>query len=385
MLSYEEMNQRRITELGGEMTTLARSSLQPTRHVGHDVRANIASTLARYYSELSHLDNDSFEKFSVARLLRSRLERMPLTGREAEICEAAALIFGQNHDSDRNWIPFPAIGLRAMATIPGSKGGYLVGASILSLIDTPLAWSVAQSAGAMILIGLRDQVLIPRTVIAPTVTWIGENSTAPSESPPTFGNISLIPKTALVLVKFSAQLLRQGEAVEPTLREILRRAVREALDVAFLNGAGGVMPLGLQQTAGIGTQSGTSLAHAGILTMRQKVLTAGAQETNLAWIGTPGIQELLGARERATGGGRFMWDSDGVLGRPAYATKNAPANALTCGDFGQAVVAIFGPGIKIEIDPSQDFNTNGLVARVMLMVDVAFPNPAAFCVASSVT
>ncbi len=69
-------------------------------------------------------------------------------------------------------------------------------------------------------------------------------------------------------------------------------AVGELLDIAFLNGAGGSQPLGLLNTPGINTQSGTSLAHAGLLAMKQKALTAGGREDALAWVGAPAIQEL---------------------------------------------------------------------------------------------
>jgi len=137
--------------------------------------------------------------------------------------------------------------------------------------------------------------------------------------------------------------------------------------------------------AGIGTQSGSSLAHAGLLAMRKAPLTAGAREAMLQWVGTPTIQETLGGRQRFTGSDATLWDSDNgtILGLPAHATKNA--SGLVVGDFSTSVIGVFGPGMRIDIDPSQDFNSAGLVARVMLMCDVAFPQPAAFCVASTVT
>jgi hypothetical protein len=121
--------------------------------------------------------------------------------------------------------------------------------------------------------------------------------------------------------------------------------------------------------------------------MEKAILNAGGREAALASVGTPAVKETLGGRQRFTGSNSTLWDSDAgtILGRPAYATKNAPASALIMGDFSQAVIGIFGPGIRIDIDPSQDFNAAGLVARVLLMCDVAFPQPAAFTVATSVT
>jgi HK97 family phage major capsid protein len=358
-------------------------NLEPTHNtISAGARAQIAAQLAAYYTELSVPPKPPF---SLGRVLHAHAHRVELKGREREVCEAAALMLGQDLHPHRTWIPLSAIGVRAMGTQPGSKGGYAVGVETMEAADVLGPWSVVASAGAMLLTGLSDGVVIPRTTTAVTATWLSENGAAPSETPPTLGNASLTPRTALALVKFPIQLLRQGEAFEPFLRAQLLSAVGETLDTAFFSGAGAAQPLGLLQTAGIGTQSGTSLAHAGLLTMRQKVLTAGGREAALQWVGTPAVQELLGSRERATGGGRFLWDNDGILGLPANATKNAPSAALTVGDFSQAVVGIFGPGIRIDVDPSQDFNSGGLVARVLLMCDVAFMQPAAFTVATAVT
>jgi HK97 family phage major capsid protein len=359
--------------------------LLKTRHVPADARARVAAQLASWYAEVADLA-DPEVPFSLARLLLAHAGGVAPTGREAEVVGAAALLMGQHADPHRAWIPLRALATRSMASTPGPKGGYASGVETAATpVDVLRPWSVVASSGAMVLPGLLENVVLPRTTAATTAAWFGETGAAPSETPPTLGNVSLAVKQAMAFVKFSMQLLRQGEAVEEYIRAQLLAAVGELLDRAFFAGAGGVEPLGLLTTSGVGAQSGASLAHAGVLAMRRQVLAAGGREASLQWVGTPQVQELLGARERATGGGRFLWDADGVLGKPASATKNAPANALVCGDFSQATVGIFGPGVRIDIDPSQDFNSAGLVARVLLMVDVAFAQPSAFCVATSVT
>ena len=197
--------------------------------------------------------------------------------------------------------------------------------------------------------------------------------------------MTLTPKTALATVNISLQLLKQGIAAEPFIRALLLRAAGEALDRAFFAGVGGAEPLGLHSTTGIGTQSGTSLAHAGTLNMREAVLTAGGREEALQWVGTPTVQEVLGGRQRFTGSDRTIWDDQNILGLPAHATKNAAASTLTVGDFSTAVVGVFGPGLRVDVDPNQLFGSAGLTARVMLMCDVGFPRPEAFSVSAVVT
>jgi HK97 family phage major capsid protein len=359
------------------------NTLNAPRPGNRHVKAGIAAELGKYYAELAALD-DSHGEFSLARLYGSYVPSMPDATREMEVCQAAALLADQHVMPHRWWVPLAAIGDRAMASTPGSKGGYLATPETRPPADVLRPWSVA--ASALPLDNLRGSVVIPRVSAAATATWLGaEGSSGPSETPPTLGSVDLTPRTLLAIISVSIQVIRQAQAMEPFLRAQLLRAVGEALDVAFFAGTGASQPLGLLQTAGISTQSGTSLAHAGILAMRQKVLTAGGREDQLQWVGTPAVQELLGARERATGGGQFLWGDSGILGRPANATKNAPASALTVGDFSTAVIGTFGPGIRLDIDPTQNFNSGGLVVRVLLMADVAFVQPAAFCVATSVT
>jgi len=364
--------------------------LSPTGLRTHSqVLTDIGTVLARAHKETVSLDERALlEKFSLVRLFGLMMANRHIDGVEGDIVAATALLAGESHvNHNRVWVPWGAL-TRALSTVPGPKGGYLVGVDTTSPIDTLRPWSVVNSAGASTLNNLKNNVAIPRDTAAPSITWIGHNNPGPSESPPSLGEASLDMRTGLSLTQFSLQLLQQGAGVEPYLQRRLTRAAGEGLDVACLAGPGGLSPLGLLNTAGIGTQSGTSLAHAGLLAMRKAVLLAGGRADALAWVGTPAVQELLGARVRetgATGGGRFLWDDNGILGEPAFVTKNAPASALIVGDWSQMVIGLYGPGVRIEIDPSQNFNAAGLVARVLIMCDVVFPQPAAFAVATSVT
>jgi HK97 family phage major capsid protein len=357
--------------------------LSPDRVVPESTRANIAAELAKFYSELA--DKTGAPAFSVARMLYAHSQRQWLTGRELAITQAASTLLAQDYDPQRCWVPFGALKTRTMGADLGAKGGYLSGLDVAAPVDILRPWSVAASAGAHLMPGLINDIVLPRTTTAPTATWVGEPSAAPSESPPTIGNVSMSPHTAITLIKFSIQLLRQGEAVESYIRALLLAAVGELLDQAYFSGAGGVAPLGLLSTAGIGTQSGTSFTYTKALTARQAVLDAGGREDGLQWVGTPAVQKALSLVQRFTSTDSPLWGDNGVLGRPSHATKNAPTGALVCGDFSTSAIGVWGPGIRIDIDRSQDFNSGGLVARVMLMCDVAFPRPEAFHVSTSVS
>jgi HK97 family phage major capsid protein len=361
----------------------------PPKTVREDVRASIARELSNYYAELAGSDDKPAPRFSMARVLGQMQEPHGLRdGYEREICAGAAISAGQSFDQHRVLIPLAALATRDLtATGGGSAGGYLVGTALASEpTDVLRPWSVVARAGMTILSGLRENFVIPRVVTASGGGWIAEGVAAP-ESQPVLGQAAMTPKHVATFVEFSRQWrIQSSDSGEALLRQQLLRAVGELVDVAVLAGSGASgQPTGLHLTPGIGTQSGSSLAHAGILNMRETVLTAGGQESNLRWIGTPAVQETLGARERASGGGRFLWDDNGILGKPAAATKNAPSAALTCGDFSAAVLGIWGSALRIEINPYERFASGGMSARVILTCDVAFPQPSAFCVATSIT
>ena len=362
----------------------------PTRRaIPEDARRSIARELARYYhDELSGLDQPAAAPFSLARVLECMASPNGLRdGYEREICGATATLAGESFDRHRVLIPFAALQTRDLTAASAPGGGHLVGVDVGAPVDVLRPWSVAAAAGITVLPNLVGNLALPRVTTAATAGWVGTEASSFVEPQPVFGQAALTPKTAAATVDFSRQWRMQAQAAETLLRAQLLRAVGELVDAAFFAGSGAAgQPLGLLLTAGINTASGASLALAGLLEMRDEIIAAGGQEERLRWVGAPAVQKLLAARERVAGGGRHLWDDTGILGRPAHATKNAPVATLVAGDFTQALMGIWGPAaLRIEINPFADFKAGLLSARVVLSCDFAFPQPAAFSVASSVT
>ena len=167
----------------------------------------------------------------------------------------------------------------------------------------------------------------------------------------------------------------------------LMRTVGTAIDQAVINGTGASgQPMGILTTAGVQTQSGTAL-NAGVFTMKRKSSEANADDARIAFLSTPAVREWLETRERATGGGRFVWDRETVADRAAYASTDVPTATMLCGDFGTVYVGVWGPGFLLEINPYDPahFRTGVIQARIILSADVAVLHPAAFVVATSIT
>ena len=359
----------------------------PTRTVPESVRANIARELAAYYTELSGTADKPPPRFSLARVLESMAHPNGLSsGWEKEVCGATAIVAGETFDRHRVLVPLHAL-TRDLTVATASAGGHLVGTENGDPVDVLRPWSVVAQAGITVMPNLIGNLTLPRASSASTAGWVAGEGGTFTESQPTIGQAALTPKTAAVTVDFTRQWQMQAEAAEPLLRTQLMSAIGELIDVAFFAGSGASgEPSGLLNASGINTATGTSLALAGLLEMRDEIIAAGGQEDRLRWVGNSAVQKLLAARERVAAGGRHLWDDNGILGRPAHATKNAPTATLVAGDFSQAIMGIWGPAaLRLEINPFQDFKAGLLSARVVLSLDFAFPQPAAFSVATSIT
>ena len=352
------------------------------------VRANIARDLAKFYSELSCTADKPAPRFSLSRLVREMAtERGLHDGFEREICSGAATISGEPFDGHRCWVPFGAL-TRDMSLGDGNGSGYIVGsATAAEPWDILRTYSVTAGAGMTIIPNLRENLLLPRVSAQMSGGWIAEDGVGQyTESQPTIGQVSLTPKLAATSVDYTHLFMRQVDQLEPFLRQQLFGKVGQLVDAAVLAGSGsGGEPQGLVNAAGIGTQAGASMDYADLVAMRSTVLTAGAREDRLQWIAAPAVQALLAARESATANGRHLWDNGTVLGRPAHVSTLAPAATLVAGDFSQAILAIWGSGLKLEVDPYSGFRTGKMTARVVLSCDVGFPQAGAFVVATSVS
>jgi HK97 family phage major capsid protein len=351
------------------------------------VRASIARELARYYTELSGTADKPAPRFSLSRLVREMASERGLhDGFEKEICSSAAIISGESFDGHRCWVPFGALA-RDMSLGDGNGSGYVVGSKLGEPWDILRTYSVTAAAGLTIIPNLRENLLLPKVSAQMAGGWVQEDGTSQyTESQPTIGQVSMTPKLAATSVDYTHLFMRQVDQLEPFLRQQLFGKVGQLVDAAVLAGSGSSgEPQGLINATGIGTQAGGSLDYADLVAMRSTVLTAGAREDRLRWIAPPAVQALLAARERVANGGRHLWDDTGVMGRPAHVSTLAPASTLIAGDFSQAVLAIWGSGLRLEVDPYSGFRTGKMTARVVLSCDVGFPQAGAFVVASSVS
>lgn len=357
--------------------------MNPT--VPEDARRSIARELSRYYHELAGNEPHDARRFQFGRAIAAMCsERGLADGYENEVCASAATIAGRHHDPHKVVFPFSAF-TRDLTVASAAAGGYLVATEKQRPTDILRSWSVVARAGVTILDGLVGNPSIPRVIAAAQANWKTGESQSITQGEPTLGEAVATPKQAAGYMRFSRQLMLQSEAFDQFIESQLLEAVGGLLDQAVIAGTGAAgQPTGIANTVGIGTQAGASLSHANTRTMRKQVLDAGALEQRLAWVGATDVQDTLGGRQRFTGTDRAIWDDGRILGRPANASKYVPAGTLIGGDWGRAIVCMWGPGLTVEIDPYTFFTTAKIAARLILDCDLVLAPAAAFSVASGV-
>lgn len=349
-----------------------------------------ARTLAEHYARLGGLRVQAPDQraFSIAGLLfgqeRDAVER-EIANKTAEKFRGSVAPMGPQ-------IPWEylALGRRDMMTTPGSAGGYLVGTGVLDPVDILRPWSVVVQGGMQVMSGLINNETIPRTLTAPAGAWVGE-SVAPTSTGPTYGSVSITPKTYVGVFKASTQFLRQSPMAEPFLRRQILRAVGRAIDTAVFAGAGATQPLGVVNTPGVGSVAGGTLDWADIAATLELLADAGLDDREALFVGSPDVRELLMVREKAADTGEFIWDTrggDNVAGRTAIATPDMADATMVAGDFSQALLALWGDGPEVVVSqaPSaQDFAAGLVGIRVTVACDVAFPQPGAFVKVTSIS
>jgi HK97 family phage major capsid protein len=307
-------------------------------------------------------------------------------GYEAEVCQEAARAAGAPYDANRIVVPWPMLQTRDLS-VAASGGGYLVATANLGPADILRPWSATLNAGMQVAENLTSNATVPKTTATTPITWQTSEVTQVSPDAPTLGQVAFTPKTARGLVQISRNFRLQSRPEDWLRRELLRTAAT-IVDQAALNGSGGAQPIGVVNTAGVGTQSGTSLAWAGVLHMKALAATANAQDGTIGFISTPGVRELLEARERATGNGGFIWEDDRIASCPAYATTDMPAATMVSGPWSQVLFALWGGGITVELNPNDPtlFKSGVVQVAVVVSCDVGvLCDPAAFAKSTSIT
>jgi HK97 family phage major capsid protein len=277
---------------------------------------------------------------------------------------------------------------RAMSTIPGNKGGYLQGSSEIAayLPDLRNRGLLSRLPAVLRLDGLKANATQVRGDGGITINWQGDEGSTVTVTDPALGSVSLRQRTLIAIVEISYALLRAfGPAGNAYVATLIQRAASEARDKAFIDGAGGAVPLGVLRHPGINSQAGASITWAGVLEML-RLAELYAEDDSLAWVLAPDVAKLLRARERATGNGGFILNDGTIAGVPALVSNSVPAGSMLIAPWSGATVATWGPmSLEVAAGSASNFNKGVVAVRLMIETDSVYGQPTAVTKSASIT
>lgn len=270
-------------------------------------------------------------------------------------------------------------------------GGYLVetvndAASFIELLRNR---TVVGELGATILSGLKGNITIPKQTAAGTAYWLSNETTSATESNQTIGQLAMSPKTVGAYTEYSRQLMLQSApAIDMLIMNDLARVLAIAVDLAALEGNGSGAPVGIANTSGIGSVTGTSLAYEDILEFQTDVAAANALAANCAYVTTPAVASLLAQRQKFSNTDTPLWEGGLIDGRVSgfrgVATNQVTAASMIFGDFAQVIIGEWGT-LELAVNPVAGFAAGIVGIRAFQTVDVGIRYAGAFSRATSIT
>ena len=250
-------------------------------------------------------------------------------------------------------------------------------------IDVLRNASSVMQAGATMLSGLKGDVKIPKKTAASTAGWISTEGGASSESEPTFGQVTMSPKTLGAFTDITRLMMMQSSLdIEALIRNDLATGIALAIDNGALQGSGSSgQPTGIKNTSGINAPTAFAAANptfAEVVAMETAVAEDNALLGNLAYILPAGMYGALKTTVKDSGSGQFVVEPGGTInGYRAVVSNQATAGDLYFGNFADLLVGMYG-GLDITVDP-YTASTSGTVRIVALQTcDVAVRHAVSF-------
>jgi len=288
--------------------------------------------------------------------------------------------------------PVGAHGSRAMSALPGSKGGYMVNVENMGFLDILRARSVAMTMGARQLPGLVGNVMFPRQTGKSTVVWQGGEGVSVTASDQALGQLSMTPKTAIVITDVSEQLLRQASpsAESFIMTDLAATIAIDGVDNAVINGAGGAQPLGIRNTPGITSgQDAATATYAKILAFISTAGGVNAIRGNPGFVTNTAGAAVLMQKQRFASTDTPIWAGnmmDGQLvGFNAMSSEQIASGNLIFGSWDEVVIGDWGV-LELSMDNGGTrFNQGQVGIRALWMVDVLLRYPQAFVVSTNLS
>jgi HK97 family phage major capsid protein len=250
-------------------------------------------------------------------------------------------------------------------------------------IDVLRNASSVMQAGATMLTGLKGNVAIPKKTAASTAGWISTEGGASSESEPTFGQVTMTPRTLGAFTDITRLMMMQSSPdIEALIRNDLSTGIALAIDDGALEGSGSSgQPTGIKNTSGVNKPTSFAAAtptFAEVVALETAVAEDNALLGNLSYILPASMYGALKTTVKVTGQAQFVVEPGGTInGYRAIVSNQVTSGDLYFGNFSDLLIGMYG-GLDITVDPYTSSNTGTVRIVALQTVDVAVRHAVSF-------
>ncbi|MDC0520918.1 phage major capsid protein [bacterium] len=281
---------------------------------------------------------------------------------------------------------------RALSEGTDSAGGFTVPTILSSqLIDALRAASVVQRAGAQTVPLTSDNQSIAKVASDPAPAFRNE-AAAVAESDPTFSSVTFTPRSLMVMVKVSRELLDDSLNIGSALPNMITAAMAAEMDRVALEGTGvAPQPTGLRLQSGIGNTAlnAALTSYAPLLGAQTGILNANGGPVN-AIIAHPRDAGTLAGLTDTTG--QPLNVPPAISGVPMLTTSSIQVDAgsgndesnLYVGNFANLMIGMRND-IRVEVLRERFADTHQYAFVAHMRFDVAIAHAASFHKVSGIT
>jgi HK97 family phage major capsid protein len=322
-------------------------------------------------------------RYSIANAIRCQIPNSGIDGGfERECSQEVARKLGKS--ARGLFVPYDVqIARRDLQIAGAGTGSNMVATNLMAgdFITALRANMALPKLGVKVLSGLSGDIAIPKGA-AVTATW-GTETEAAAEVTPVLSQVTGTPKTVKATTNISRKLLIQSSVdIEAFVQNELAIALAVAIDKAAFNGAGTAEPVGLL-TGPISTDVAVTAGTPTYAEMCNLVATVTGKNVNLDMIKFAVTNEVfwkLAATATSTNGPLFVADilTGKIMGRDAIVSENVTANYGFVGDWSQMILAMWGNGLDLFVDPYSGSQYGLVSVRAFMDADILVAQADAF-------
>jgi len=360
------------------------------------------------YSVFDKQERDAIrQQYDLPALVRNLMGGGQFKSYEQEVSDEMRRRLGEARDLGGVLVPYCALvrdaetlGRPQSGVIPGvgGNGGALVSTDLLAddYINPLSARLVTRRAGSLFLDGLRGNIALPKGGNV-TTTWVTLEGGAVGQVNPAFSQVVGTPHTLGAYTDITHQLVTQSSMpVQQLVGELILQALARGIDVAAFSGTGtDGQPLGISGISGVATIDGITAdepTRADLLRFIAALDGADVETEKAVWVAGAAVKAKLAGTldlhlvknvegtENVGGvtGAHYLLYNGKIEEYPFLTSGLCPAKSLYFGDFSQMIIAGWGDGVTLTVDPYTRSKDGGVRVVVMKDVDIMVRHGEAF-------